>query len=226
VSCLDIAHRGASRDAPENTLEAFELAIAQGADMIETDLHLLRDGSVVLTHDARIRRRAVGGLDLGELRELSPSIPTLDEALDAVGDRIPFNLELKRGVDGDYPGLAERALDAVRRRGLLEQTLFSAFYDSALEAVRRLESSARVGLLVSRRGHVAVEERARGLGAEAVHPERAILTERMLRELQGAGYRVNVFTVDAEADLRRLVEWGVDGIFTNVPARLRKILDS
>lgn len=225
MSCLAIAHRGASRDAPENTLEAFELAIAQGADMIETDLHLLRDGSVVLTHDGRVRWRAVGQLDLGELRELSPAVPTLEEALDAVGDRIPFNLELKRGAGGDYPGLAERTLDEVRRRGLLEQTLFSAFYDSALEEVRRLEPSARVGLLVSRRGCVAVEERARGLGAEAVHPERAVLTEGMLRQLQSAGYRVNVFTVDAEADLRRLVAWGVDGIFTNVPARLRKILE-
>jgi glycerophosphoryl diester phosphodiesterase len=108
---LDIAHRGASQDATENTLEAFELAIAQGADMIETDLHLLRDGSVALYHDDRIGGIAVGELTLDELRHHLPYAPTLQETLDRCGARIPFNLEIKSPPEGDYVGLEEIALD-------------------------------------------------------------------------------------------------------------------
>jgi glycerophosphoryl diester phosphodiesterase len=225
VSCLDIAHRGASLDAPENTLPAFALAVEQGADMIETDLHLLRDGTVALYHDSEIGGRPIGSLSWAELHALAPAIPTLEQALDAVGARIDFNLEIKRGDDADYPGLAERTLGEVKRRGLLARTLFSSFYDSALAELRRLEPTARIGLLVSQRGDVSVPERASRLGAEAVHPERSITSAERVRELHAGGWRVHVFTVDDERDLARLIEWGVDGIFTNAPARLRALLD-
>jgi glycerophosphoryl diester phosphodiesterase len=113
----------------------------------------------------------------------------------------------------------------VRRRGLLAGTLFSSFYDSALAELRRLEPAARIGLLISPRGDFSVAERAGRLGAEAVHPERSITSAERVRELHAGGWRVHVFTVDDESDLARLVEWGVDGIFTNAPARLRALLD-
>lgn len=225
MSCLDIAHRGASHDAPENTLEAFELAVAQGADMIETDLHQLRDGTIVLLHDTELDGCLLGALDRAELSELAPSVPTLDEALDAVGARVPFNLEIKGGPETDYAGLPARALEAVRKRGWLEKTLFSSFYDGALAELRGLDAGVRIGLLISRKAPVAIAERASRLGAEAVHPDRSVLTRELVDEIHANGYRVNVFTVDDETDLHRVLEWGVDGIFTNVPARLRAILD-
>ena len=80
---LVIAHRGASIDAPENTIEAFQLAVEQGADMIETDLHLSKDGAVPLYHDSKIDGVPVGDYTLAELRERIPGLPTLEEALDA-----------------------------------------------------------------------------------------------------------------------------------------------
>lgn len=223
---LTIAHRGASRDAAENTLEAFRLAVAQGADMIETDLHLTRDGEIVLRHDAELDATEIGALTLAGLRERLPEVPTLEETLDAVGDRIPFNLELKRPRDEtrSYAGLEERVLEEVRRRGDLERTLFSSFYDSVLARLRALEPAARLGLLVSRRAPVSIEQRASRVGAEAVHPDRAVTRPELIDRLHTHGYRVYVFTVDAEEDLRRLIGWGVDGIFTNVPARLRALL--
>jgi glycerophosphoryl diester phosphodiesterase len=166
----------------------------------------------------------VGELTLAALRARIPGLPTLEEMLDRLGSSIAFNLELKCHPDADYPDLPERALDEVRKRDLLSQSLFSCFFDPALARVRELEPRARVGLLVSRRSNVKILERAERLGAEAVHPELAITTRELVDELHGAGYRVNVFTVDGEDDQRRLVDWGVDGIFTNVPGRLRQLL--
>lgn len=221
---LVIAHRGASVDAPENTIEAFELAVEQGADMIETDLHLSKDGAVPLYHDSEIDGAPVNSFTLGELRERVPGLPTLEEALDAVGDRIAFNLELKRFPDYDYPGLEERVLDEVRKRSLVGQTLFSGFFDTALARVRELEPAARLGLLVSPRSNIAVLERAARLAAEAVHPQLEITTRELVDELHGGGYKVHVFTVDDPDDQRRLIDWSVDGLFTNLPAQLREIV--
>jgi glycerophosphoryl diester phosphodiesterase len=222
---LDIAHRGASKDAPENTLEAFSLAAEQKADMIETDLHLTQDGEIVLRHDAEVGDSEISRLTLEELRAQLPGLITLEEALDALGEQIPFNLEIKRALDHHYAGLGRRALEEVCRRGLLEQTLFSSFDDTVLERLRQREPSARTGLLISRRYAVSIGERADQLDVESVHPERAVATQALIERLQLEGYRVHVFTVDDPEDQQQLIEWGVDGIFTNTPGLLRALLD-
>ena len=221
---LVIAHRGASRDAPENTPAAFQLAVEQRADMIETDLHLCRDGSVPLYHDNELEGRPLRDWTLAELRERLPELPTLEETLDRFGEAIPFNLELKTHPAHDYPGLEERVLAEVRKRGLLERTLFSCFFDPALARLRELEPAARIGLLVSRRSNVKIIERAQGLGAEAVHPELAITSPELLEELCAAGLAANVFTVDDPVEQQRLIDQGVEGIFTNLPGKLRELL--
>ncbi len=215
-----IAHRGASADAPENTIEAFELAIEQGADMIETDLHLLRDGAIALHHDEVVARKRIGRLALAELREIQPTIPTLEEALDACGERIAFNLEIKRPRGGPYPGLEKRTLDELRRRGLLGRTLFSSFGDDVLATLRSLEPSVRIGLLVSSRPGPGIVRRAECLGAEAIHLHVSIATRRRIDSLHGAGYRVYVYTVDDPARQMELMSLGVEGLFTNRPGEL------
>lgn len=222
---LNIAHRGASKDAPENTLEAFSLAVEQKADMIETDLHLTQDGEIVLRHDAEVGDSEISRFTLDELRKKLPGLVTLSEVLDALGGKIPFNLEIKRGLDEHYAGLGRRALEEVCRRNLLEETLFSSFDDSILQRLRQREPSARTGLLISRRSAVSIEERADQLDAESVHPERSVVTESLVERLQIEGYQVHVFTVDDPEDQNRLIEWGVDGIFTNLPGQLRALLD-
>ncbi len=228
---LVIAHRGASACRPENTLEAFELAVEQGADLIETDLHLTRDGAVVLLHDPELPGPSgplpVSRLRLEEIRALpvGARVPELGEVLDLLGRRIGFNLELKRAADGPHAGLAERALALVRSRGLLEQTLFSSFYDPDLAELRRLEPAGRIGLLLSERFPHRGVARARALQAETLHPAREIATRELLREAAGAGLPCLVFTVDEEAEMRRLLELGAAGLFTNHPARLRTLVD-
>jgi glycerophosphoryl diester phosphodiesterase len=222
---LVIAHRGASRDAPENTIEAFELAVRQGADMIETDLQLTGDRHVVLRHDSVIDGDEIGDMTLSALRERDPAVPLLSEALDAVGADIPFNLELKRREDGElHAGMIELALDEVVRRGWLERTLFSSFYDPALARLRELEPRSRLALLISPRSALKILERAERLGAEAVNPERRLATAELVEQVHASGRCVYVYTVDEPAEQQTLRERGVDGIFTNVPAALRRLL--
>lgn len=227
---LVIAHRGASGHRPENTLPAYELAVELGADMIEVDLHRTRDGAVVVTHDEDLRGLGGAGeiadATLAEVRALDAGggaqVPTLAELLDGFGSRIALNLEIKRGTRADYPGIEEVTLAAVEGRGLLGRTLFSSFYDPVLARLRALSARARIGLLISRRFPDQWAVRARRLGAEALHPELALVTGELVRAAHGEGLAVHVFTADAPDDLARLVDLGVDGIFTNHPERLRR----
>jgi glycerophosphoryl diester phosphodiesterase len=229
---LVIAHRGASGRLPENTLPAYELAIELGADMIEVDLHRTRDGAIVVTHDEELAglggRGEIAEATLAEVRSLDAGggerVPTLDELLDGFGSRIALNLELKRGVHDDYEGLEAATLAALEKRGLLEATLFSSFYDPVLARLRDLSARARLGLLISRRYPDRWADRARRVGAEALHPELALVTPELVRAAHDAGLAVNVYTVDAPGELARLIDLGVDGIFTNHPDRLRKLL--
>jgi len=229
---LVIAHRGASGQRPENTLPAFALAVEMGADMIETDLHRTRDGAVVISHDETLAalggRGEIGDVTLAELRRLDAGggerMPTLDEVLDRFGGRIAWNLELKQGSTGAYPGLEAAALDAVRVRGLLPRTLFSSFYDPVLARLRALEPAARIGLLISRRYPRQAVERARALGAEALHPELELVDAAWVAAAHEAGLAVHVFTVDEPEAMARLLALGVDGIFTNHPDRMRRVM--
>lgn len=231
---LVIAHRGASAHRPENTMPAFELAVAMRADMIETDLHRTRDGAVVITHDEELAglggRGEIADATLAEIRALDAGggarVPTLDEMLDAFGARIAFNLEIKKGTRAEYEGIEEIAIDAVRSRGIAERTLFSSFYDPVLARLRALAPEARIGLLISRRYPVRIVERARALGAEAIHPEAAIVDAALVESAHEAGLAVYVFTVDEPAEMRRLLDLGVDGLFTNHPDRMRILVDA
>jgi glycerophosphoryl diester phosphodiesterase len=229
-----IAHRGASGTLPENTLPAYELAIDQRADMIEIDLHRTRDRETVVTHDESLAglggRGEIADADAAEVRALDAGggepVPTLDEVLDRFGGRIPFNLELKRGKHRRYEDLEAVALAAVERRGLLASTLFSSFDDPTLAALRRLSPRARLALLVSARTVGRAVERALALGAEAVNPSLFVATPELVEAAHREGLAVYVYTVDAEHDMQRLLDLGVDGLFTNFPERMRSLLDS
>jgi glycerophosphoryl diester phosphodiesterase len=231
---LVIAHRGASAHRPENTMPAFALAVEQRADMIETDLHVTRDGAVVITHDEELAglggRGEIADATLAEIRALDAGggarVPTLDEMLDAFGAAIAFNLELKKGTRAEYEGLEAQAIEAVRTRGIAERTLFSSFYDPVLARLRAAAPEARIGLLISRRYPIRIVERARALGAEAIHPEAPLVDAALVEMAHEAGLAVYVFTVDAEAEMRRLLSLGVDGLFTNHPDRMRALVDA
>jgi glycerophosphoryl diester phosphodiesterase len=235
---LVIAHRGASGERPENTLPAYELAIEQRADAIEIDLHTTRDGAIVVTHDAELADLSgcgeVGEASLAEVRALDAGggarIPTLDEVLDGFGGRIPFNVEIKTSEKtGRYLGLEAAALAAIEQRELLETTLFSSFDDSVLAELRRISAQARIGVLVSprvpRESLARTLARARSVTAEAINPHFVMVDEALVGAAHSQGLAVFVYTVDAEPEMERLLDLGVDGIFTNHPRRLRAVVD-
>lgn len=230
---LVIAHRGASGHAPENTMRAYELAVAQRADMIEIDLHRTRDGAIVITHDERLDglggRGEIADATLDQVRSLDAGggerVPLLGEVLDRFGARIPFNLELKRGARATYPDLERETLAEVEVRGLLARTLFSSFCDPVLAALRRHAGGARIGVLVSPRAPRGWRERARQVGAEAVHLHAALATAEAVEVAHADGLAVHVYTVDDVPGMRALIARGVDGIFTNHPDRLRALCE-
>ncbi|MFK7894339.1 MAG: glycerophosphodiester phosphodiesterase [Myxococcota bacterium] len=233
-----IAHRGASGDCPENTLPAFERAIEQSADMIETDLHLSRDGVVVIHHDADLERlgrageirdltaEELFGLDAAPTADVEAKMPTLLELLDGFGERMEFNLELKVGSHAPYEGMEAIVVEAVKERGLLPRMLFSSFDDGVLERVRALSAEARIAVLASPRAPLGLLKRAHRVRAEAVNPHISMVTKRMVRSAHAASLRVFPYTANEEKEMRRLIQCGVDGIITNYPEHLRTILAS
>jgi glycerophosphoryl diester phosphodiesterase len=229
-----IAHRGASGERPENTLSAYALAVEQRADMIEIDVHESRDGALVVAHDARLSGLEaygeIGAAPLSAIRGLDAGggegIPTLPEVLDRFGAVIPFNVELKWGSEGAYPELESRVLAEVTARGLLERTLFSCFRDGCLARLRERSAAARIALLISPRSRVAWAARARALGAVALHPEASLVDAELVAAAHGEGLAVHPYTVDDRDAMARMIDLGVDGLFTNFPARMRALLAS
>jgi glycerophosphoryl diester phosphodiesterase len=230
---LVIAHRGASGHRPENTLPAYELAIEMHADMIEIDLHRTRDGEIVVAHGADLE-------GLGEIAEATASevraldagggaqVPMLDEVLDGFANRIPFNLEIKWGRAGDYQGLEAQTLAALRARQLGPDILFSSFRPSVLRRLREQDPEARLALLVSPQDpSYSVEgalAKATELGCEALNPHWSQLNASMVPSAHAAGLAVNVYTVNEINEMRRMLDLGVDGVFTNFPDLLRALV--
>ena len=230
-----IAHRGASGHRPENTLPAYALAVEMRSDMIEVDLHRTRDGAIVIAHDASLPGLGeIGDATLAAVRAVDAGggerVPTLDELLDGFASRIAFNLEIKWGKAGDYPGLEAQTLSALRTRGLGSSILFSSFHVSILQRLREQEPGARLALLVSPEDRSysldAALARSVQLGCEALNPHWSQADETLVARAHGAGLEVNVYTVNELAGMRRMLELGVDGVFTNFPDRLRALVDA
>jgi glycerophosphoryl diester phosphodiesterase len=233
---LVIAHRGASGDLPENTMPAFERAIEDSADMIETDLHLSRDGVVVIHHDAHLDRLGIRG-DIGDRTaeelarlnaapdsEIEARIPTMVELLDRFGEEIEFNLELKVGANAAYDGIEDIVISALEERGLMDRMLLSCFDDAVLERARARSSSARLAVLASPRAPREILKRAERVGAEAINPHCMLIDEDLVRSAHGSGLTVYPYTANKVEEMTRLLDCDVDGIISNFPARLRSLV--
>lgn len=235
------AHRGASAQAPENTLAAFELAARQGAPAIELDAKLSADGQVIVMHDARVDRTTDGkgrvcDLPLTALRELDAGswfsrqyrgerIPTLGEVFETLGKRLFINVELTNYTT-PRDALVEKVTELVKAFGLQSQVIFSSFLPHNLvQAAKRLPEVPR-GLLASPR-LMGMWARSFGFAFgdyQALHPFVSDVTLQQIARVHRLRRRIHVWTVNAESDLRRLFAWGVDGVFTDDPALALRIL--
>ena len=179
------AHRGCSQRYPENTLLAFEKAAAiQNLTGIELDIQLTKDGQLVVIHDEKVDRTTEGiGLvrdyTLTELKKLhiyadvnpSQEVPTMEEVLDLLEPRckegMKINIELKTSVY-PYPGIEEKIVELIHRRGLQESIVYSSFYTLSLEKIRLLDVQAEIGILDKKASECFFK--LKGCGANALHP--------------------------------------------------------
>jgi len=216
---LVIAHRGASGALPGNTLEAFERAIALGADMIEFDVRRTVDGELIVFHDAEVGRRAVGGLtraEIGSALGLLP--PRLDEVLDLAGGRIGLDVELK---DGAATGRVVRSVTAAAPP---ETTVLSSFLEDVVSDLAELAPGFGRGLIVARQplavGRRSAVARAQRLRATHLVLQRSLARERLLQRAARHGLAVFVWTVDDRRSLARyLGNPLIQGVVTDVPER-------
>jgi glycerophosphoryl diester phosphodiesterase len=249
-----IGHRGAAGERPENTLPSFERALADGAAILESDVHLSRDGVPVLIHDDDVERCTDGrgrvrDHDLAALRRLDAGcrfesetgarpfrglgirIPTLAEAL-ATFPRARFNLELKENL----PGLVAHSVAAVARAGRAADVLLTSANDSLMAELRAHVAVARVDVaLGASTGDVARfavaalrgETPPAGPMALQIPPDfagRPLVTRELVEHAHRHGVQVHVWTIDDPAEMCALLALGVDGIVTNYPARLARLL--
>jgi glycerophosphoryl diester phosphodiesterase len=250
---LVIAHRGASGIVPENTCLALSTAMDIGADMVEVDVQLSRDGYPVVFHDGDLARarcpeqysqRAlkslrIGDLSLRQLKQLDVgswkhrkfaglTIPTLAEVLSLCGGKIALNLELKIPSHGDEARVRHAMIDqlgeALTGYPLPESVLISSFDGEVLELARAAFPASRLGIL-PQQGLRETLRLADRLNAFSVHLRCASIRPAIVKSIRGGGVSLYAYTADRTQTFKRLIAAGVDGIFTNFPDRMIALRD-
>ena len=219
-----IAHRGASADAPDNSMEAFGLAIEQGADLIETDVQITQDGVLVLEHDFDIEDYSVASSRYTALRALKPHLVTLAQALVAYGDTIPFCWEVK--ANGTETALVRMVQDIVSPQ-IWKQTEFTSFHWGSAHKLRELVPSHQVGWLTEDWSAEAIAKvQSAGL-SQICPPAQAVIDQpELVNVAHEAGLRVRAWRMTSPDLIPPLAKLGVYGATVNWTAKARKTLDS
>ena len=244
---LIVAHRGASRDAPENTLPAFELAWQQGADAIEGDFHLTADGNIVCIHDRNTKNvsgkayevkdtptETLRSLDVGARhgRDFEGTgIPMLAEVLKTVPPRKKIYIEIKCGVE-----IIDPLLDQLKASNLTnEQVIVISFHRDVIRDMKAKAPAYKAYWLTSTKkdkaGQISpslesVLETLRDIDADGVSTSKAEVDELFINGIRSGGYEYHVWTVDDVETAKRFRKWGAASITTNVPQLIRTSLKS
>ena len=252
---LNIAHRGGMGLAPENTIYAFDKAVSHGSEVFELDVHATRDGEMVVIHDDTVDRTTNGSgrvkdLTLAELKELDAAyhytsdqdksfplrgkglrIPTLKEVFQAFPAR-RINIEIKQLC----PGFAQRLLALIQEYSMEDKVLIAAEQHAYSQAFRPL--APQLACSASRREVIIFYillllrlsffygARIDALQVPEYHGRLHLVTPRFIKEAHKKNIRVHVWTINDEQDMERLLRWGVDGIITDYPNRLKQVLQN
>jgi glycerophosphoryl diester phosphodiesterase len=251
-----VAHRGGAGLAPENTLASFRKGLELGADYLEMDVHLTKDGIPVVIHDPTVDRTTdgegrVGDMTLEQLQAFNAAakfpggpasagggagkepVPTLAQVLDlAKGTSVRLEIEIKVAADNrPYPGIEQKVLDEVARRGMLDRVRIMAFEFDTLKQVKALNPRVQTVALMTTdyfRGKDVnapaamvddVASFANGIGVN-----KDLLTAQLTREAQNRRMLVGVWTVDGDAEIKKFIDMGVDSITSNRPDLLKQAL--
>lgn len=238
---LNFAHRGFSRQFPENTMLAFEKAVEAGADGIELDVQLSCDGELVIIHDETLDRTAgekgfVKDYTLQQLKDMDVSgvwgdrygkmeIPTLREYFRRF-QNIPLitNIELKTGVF-PYEDIEKKTLDMIREFGQEKKVIISSFNHYSCIRMKELCPDMPCGLL-EESWIVHAGKYGRDLGMEYLHPVYQAVTEDYIKEARSCGMEINTWTVNDRSVAEYLVKAGIHGVIGNHPDMVEQILRS
>lgn len=239
-----VGHRGAAGIAPENTLASFQAALVAGVQMVELDVHLSRDGQLVVMHDSRVDRTTngqgrVSDLTLAQLRELDAAahfagktrygvqrIPILDEVFDLVQGWARVNVEIKLAAkDRPYPGIERKLVQCLRRRQAIADTIIASFDVPTLQRLRAIEPRLDCLAIVSTAQFpyadpcAAAQSVARLVhsGLQGVAIDRRCLSEEVMLLLKRARLRVAVWVINDIAQMWQFESMGVDYLTTDRP---------
>ncbi len=238
-----VVHAGPRPDGVSNSLRAMEQALALRVDRIECDVQRSRDGDLVLVHDERIRgsggqRSLVRSLSTGELRASLPGLLLLDELAEMAKGRVPLLIDVKG------TGYEAELAETIRRHGLAALSSVSSTHALTLRRLRATFPTMRLGLST---GHLAssfpthpgrhmirvglrallprlIVPAMRAAGATETMLHRQVASSTLIEVVHGTGNRVNLWTVDEEADIRRAIALRVDGIISNRPEVVEKMI--
>jgi glycerophosphoryl diester phosphodiesterase len=233
---LVIAHRGASAAEPENTLRAFDLAIKQGAQMIELDLQLTRDNRVVVIHDPVLDyttdlKGRIDRLSLSEVKKADAGkgerVPTLEETLDLTRRKASLYLEIKD------PRAAAEALRLIRERQSQSEVMLASFDVGLMHRLGQEVNDIELGLILGtmtinpivRWREAAPWIALRHINYQVLSLRVGLCFKRLAHQIKAHGKKLFVWTVDDEKQFGRMIARGVDGIVTNVPDRLISYLN-
>jgi glycerophosphoryl diester phosphodiesterase len=221
---LVLAHRGANRAAPENTVAAFSRAVELGADGVELDIHRSADGGLFVRHDATTPFGVLAEMTTAEIRRALPDVATLDEALDVCSGLL-VNIEIKNvPTEADWDPtdrVAEMLVELLARRGERDRVLVSSFTLSSIDRVRSLAPQVQTALLTWGTDPLAALAIVESHGHSALHPD--VVSVAGARAGAAAnhaherGIEVNVWTVNEPAEVTRLAAAGIDAVITDVP---------
>ncbi len=238
---LVCAHRGRSGVAPENTMAAFEAAIAIGADFLELDVRRTADGEIVCIHDATVDRTTDGSglvaeMTLAQVRALDAGswkgaafagqrIPLLREVLETIAPRMVVDIEIKDR------GIAPQVVDLIREANALRRVTIVSFDAGDLRAAKDVEPALACGLITSGPADDAPEAireliaSALAAGANFISCAHPKLTATLVCECRLAGLAIMAWTMDEPADLRRMIDLRVDALVSNHPERALELLE-
>ena len=236
---INFAHRGASSYYPENTMLSFKKALEMGATGIETDVQLTKDGVLVLIHDEMVNRTTDGeGLvkdyTYEELNKLDAGnwmgdeftgakIPTVEELIYLTLDRDTIiNFEIKNGIV-IYDDIEQKLIDLIYKHKINHRVILSSFNHYSLAKCNKISKGITTGILYME-GLYKPYNYASTVGAKAIHPYFLAINEEVIKETKKHKIQINVFTVDDEEKMKFLLDMNVDGIITNCPDILHKIM--
>lgn len=223
---LNIAHRGASAYALENTMTAFEKAVQMGADGIKTEVQVSSDGVLVLINDEQLRENVEGSklvkqCGFLELRKLG--VPSLEELLilSKKNDLI-LNLELKNDLV-QYENLEEKVIETLYRFDMMSNAILTSFNHHSVIKCKQIDNNACTGIIYEQPLY-RVERYCRYVGADGINTSDRYLTREIVTQANKAELTVSAYTGGDEIEMKRLMKMGVDMIITKYPDKLSQII--